>query len=465
MTDMDKERNGGHAWLMGVTLVIGVTAWLSLRPRPPGAESDRLVTREILAEALSSDVPDRLTMSDDLDFFSRRLEERGQEDVVALRRLVSASLLRFQAYGREADLVRAERHLATLTDRYPTSSNLWATLASARLSRHDFSGAVRAAERSVRVGGPDDEGGRLRLFDAYLATGRYEGARDLLRLPFDRGSFAYRTREVRLKDRLGDLAGAREGMEAALAVARSYAQPPAIVAWCLIELGHLEHHGGRPHRAVSHYRDALELVPGSPAAIEGLAQVALGSDQDLRAAEALFLKALENGSHLDLYVRLIEIAEGAGWSDKAVRYRQRFLAAAQAEASTERLHLRSLALVLGREDETLAPALRYARRDLAIRNTSETYAVLGWVLSRLGQARDAWMWIEAAQTWGKPEPEADYLSGLVAFETGHADRGREFMSRALTAEAEMGPIKSEAIRALLRERRPTREIARWFASN
>ncbi|MEE8148111.1 MAG: hypothetical protein V3T24_10940, partial [Longimicrobiales bacterium] len=382
---MHNEWNGGQAWLIGAALVaaavvvVGATLWPSFRPQQPAAASDRLVTPEVLAQALASEVPDRLTLSDDLDFFSRRLEERGPDDVLALRRLVSASLLRFQTYGREADLARAEKHLATLTNRYPTSSSVWATVASARLSRHDFSGAVRAAERSVRVGGPDDEGGRLRHFDTYLATGRYEGASDLLRLPFDRYSFAYRTRAVRMKDRLGDVVGARDGMEAALALARSYAQPPAIVAWSLVELGHLEHHTGRPYRAVSNYREALELMPGSPAAIEGLAQVALGWDRDLRAAEALFLKALENGAHLDVYVRLIEMAEGAGWGDRAVRYWERFLGAVRADASTERLHLRSLALILGRQDQTLPEALRYARRDLAIRHTSETYAVLGWV--------------------------------------------------------------------------------------
>ncbi len=451
---VSRGRTAALAGLMGATLLLGATVWRSSTPRYPSLESDRSVTPEVLAQALASDVPDRLALSDDLDFFLRRLAERGPEDVLALRRIVSASLLRFQTYGKKTDLARAEEHLVTLTDRYPTSSNLWASVASARLSRHDFSGAVQAAERSVRVGGPDDEGARLRLFDAYLATGRYEGAKDQLGLVFDRDSFDYRMRAVRLQDRLGDVAGARDGMEAALSVARSYAQPPAIVAWCLVELAHLEHHSGQPHRAVSHYREAMELVPGNPAAIEGLAQVAMGSDRDLRAAEALFLKALENGAHLDLYVRLIEMVEGAGWSERAVRYRQRFLTAAQVDVSTERLHLRSLALVLGREDETLDQALRYARQDLAIRQTSETYAVLGWVLSRLGRTQHAWRWIEAAQTWVQPEPEVDYLSGLVALDTGHAERAREFFSRALTAEAEIGPIKSEAIRDLLRARGP-----------
>ncbi len=447
------ERTTALACLTGLTLLLGAAVWRSHTPPRPSSESDRLVTPEVLAQALSSDVPERLTMSDDLEFFRMRLQERGPDDVLALQRLASASLLRFQTYGREADLARAEKHLVTLTDRYPTSSSLWATVASARLSRHDFPGAVQAAERSVRVGGPDDEGGRLRLFDAYLATGQYEEAHDLLSLPLDRDSFAYRTRAVRLKDRLGDVVGARNDMEAALAVARSYAQPPAIVAWCLVELGRLEHHSGRPYRAVSNYREALELLPGSPAAIEGLAQVALGSDRDLRAAEALFLKALENGAHLDVYVRLIEMAEGAGWGDRVVRYRQRFLAAVREDSATEKLHLRSLALVLGKQDETLAEALRYAKRDLAIRHTSESFAVLGWVLSRLGRERGAWMWIEAAQTGVQPEPEVDYLSGLVAFDTGRPERGRQFWSRALRAEAEIGPIKSEAIRARLGARR------------
>ena len=179
--------------------------------------------------------------------------------------------------------------------------------------------------------------------------------------------------------------------------------------------------------------------------------MALGSDLDLPTAEALFLKALENGAHLDVYVRLIELAEGAGWGNQAARYRERFLAAVRADESTERLHLRSLALVLGRDDETLAEALRYARWDLAVRHTSEAYAVLGWVLSRLGRKQGAWMWIEAAQAGAaqagvQTEPEVDYLSGLVAFDTWHPDRGEELLSRALAAEAEIGPIKAAAIR-------------------
>ena len=177
----------------------------------------------------------------------------------------------------------------------------------------------------MRVAGADEDHTRLRLFDAYLATGRYEEAQALLGLPFDRSTFAFRTRAIRLQDRLGDVVGAREGMEAALEILRSYAQPRAIVAWNLVELGHFEQHSGRPDRAVGHYREALGLLPGHPAAIEGLAQVAFGFDCDLRVAEALFLKALNNGGHLDLYLRLIEVAQGAGSSDRAEGYRERYL--------------------------------------------------------------------------------------------------------------------------------------------
>ena len=103
----------GHMRLIAAAIVVGAVVWLMSMGRHPSAQSDRSVTPEVLARALSSDVPERLTMSDDVDFFERRLQERGPEDVLALRRLVSASLLRFQTYGREADLARAEQHLAT----------------------------------------------------------------------------------------------------------------------------------------------------------------------------------------------------------------------------------------------------------------------------------------------------------------------------------------------------------------
>jgi tetratricopeptide (TPR) repeat protein len=429
--------------------MIGAAVIRNSGPPRPSVESEVWVTPEVLAQALASDVPERLTMTDELEFFERRLAEHGPEDVLGRRRIVSASLLRFQAYGQEDDLARAERHLASLSKRYPTSSGVWSSVASAKLSRHDFPGAVEASEHSVRVAGADDGDTRLRLFDAYLATGRYQEAQELLSLPFDRSTFAFRTRSIRLQDRLGDVVGAREGMEATLETLRSYAQPRAIVAWNLVELGHFEQHSGRPGQAVGHYREALGLLPGHAAAIEGMAQVAFGFDRDLNVAEALFLKALNNGGHLDLYLRLIEVAEGAGSVERAERYRERFLTAAQADESTQRLNLRPLALTLGQEDETLDQALHYARRDLTLRHTSESYAVLGWILSRLGRTSEAWMWIEAAQAWVQPEPEVDYLSGLVALDAGRPDRGKELLSRALAAEAEIGPIKSERIRQFL----------------
>ena len=118
-------------------------------------------------------------------------------------------------------------------------------------------------------------------------------------------------------------------------------------------------------------------------------------------------------------------------------------------ASACRGRIGPLALTLGQEDETLDQALHYARRDLTLRHTSESYAVLGWILSRLGRTSEAWMWIEAAQAWVQPEPEVDYLSGLVALDAGRPDRGKELLSRALAAEAEIGPIKSERIRRFL----------------
>ncbi len=231
---------------MCFTLLVGALAIAAtaLHTSSKRAPSGAVVSSQDLRAALMSRPDERGPLADELAFFESRLEARGGDDPLALRRLLSAHHTRYQAFGAKADLSRAEELLETLLARYPHDAGLRAVEASLSLTRHDFPGALRAARHAIRVAGADAGGARLGLFDAQLASGDYLGMLETMAPGDDAPTFAAVVRRARVRDRVGDLSGASADMERALALAYAQAQPDVIMAWCLVELAHLEHHGG-----------------------------------------------------------------------------------------------------------------------------------------------------------------------------------------------------------------------------
>ena len=410
-----------------------------------------LVDDAVVERALLLSRPTHLQLGDEIRFFESRLV--GQpDDGVALRRIHSASMLRARAYGRTEDGVRAEDTLRRLQALRSDDPWVWSARAAADLSNHRFQSAVTAAEAALSAASGSDatEAARLRLFDAYVAVGRYDDAEIQLGLVRDRRGFQSLVREARLLDRSGLVEPARDRLETAMRLARASAQPRLVQAWALVELGHFEHHSGSPDRAVARYLTALETAPGYGAALEGLAHIAYAVDGDLARAEQLFGLALAAGQHLDLYLPLMEIARGRSDERRAREYRDRFLVQATATDEAEALFRRPLSLVLAEGDAAeLERALDYGRRDVAERRTPESLAVYAWLLHRTGNPGEASVLFEQALEWGVPEPLVFELAGLAALERGHLELGRELLDQALDAESEIGPVRVERIRAAL----------------
>ncbi|MCH8855735.1 MAG: hypothetical protein IIA03_05730 [Proteobacteria bacterium] len=428
-------------------LAIAATALYTSSNRAP---SEAVVSLQHLRTALMSRPHERGPLADELAFYESRLEARGGDDPLALRRLLSVHHTRYQAFGAKADLSRAEELLETLLARYPRDAGLRAVEAALSLTRHDFPGALRAARHAVRVAGADAGGVSLALFDAQLASGDYSGLLETMAPGDDARTFATIVRRARVRDRVGDLSGATADMERALALAYAQAQPDIIMAWCLVELAHLEHHGGEPGGAAVHYLEALSHVPGYPAALEGLGWIAWGIDRDPIVAESLFQRAVDHGGHADVLPTLAEIAEMRGADQAAALYRTRFLAAATGSEQRLQLYRRPLALMLAQDAETVAEALSLAEDDVAARPDQAGLAVLAWVLHRSGRGARALDAAKRAVAWGAPEPTTLHLAGRAALGSGDPALGRRLLKKALARRAELGPVVTEEIRELLR---------------
>ena len=351
-----------------VALVVGAgaTTWAgtaceckwSLARRATDALAPR-VGPEVLREALASAVPDRPTLSDDIEHFEARLAARGEESL-SRTHLIGAYLSRFKAYGDRADLEAAQRHLNALKKAGAAATETAPAQSALHLARHEFGGALADARLAARSAPWTDAVATYRLFDALWAAGDEVGAHEVLERPLDTTTVAFMSREARIFDRMGGVTQARDVFRGIVDRVEAYAEPAAIRGWALVEAGNFELHSGDPAAAVARYREALEVLPGSPAALEGLANVAYGVDRDLVAAAQLYRKALANGAHLDLMPTLATIERERGEVSAATRIEEQFRNEVLKDDLSERWFRRPLALMLAGDAGTVCQAVALA---------------------------------------------------------------------------------------------------------
>ena len=420
----------------------GIAALDRAAPGWAGVSDPPALGPGMVARALSSEVPAHPTMSDEIGFYESGLVERGDEEFPR-KRLISAHLLRFRAYGDAVDLEAAERHLTTLETRAQRSPDLLSMRATLDLTSHRFADARKHAAEAVRAAGLYDPDLILRQFDALWASGEYERASKLLELPNDTASVQYLTRQARVLDRSGHVEEARDRLREAVAKIRAYAEPPAVLAWALVELGRFEQHAGDVHRAVELYLEAIDVLPGSPSALESLAGVAYMVDRDLPAARELYRRALDHGAHLDVLPVLADVEEGLGNRDEARRLRDEFVLRATATDASLDLYRRPLAQLLAESPLGLCSALELARADLAQRTDSGAWDTLAWALMRAGDVDAAYEASKRATSWGAPEPDVAYRAGSIAAAYGDRERARELLRVAFEGRTELAPTRVE----------------------
>ena len=434
-----KPANGGF-WTAGRKTIVGCVAVGAAVALPllgvAEAETAPFVTETVRDQALAAAVPAQPTMSDEIDHFEKRVAARPEEGF-SRRRLFSARLLAFRAYGDMRHLTEAGRALEAVGEGAFSDAARLALRSGLHLTRHEFQSALATARAGARLSPGDDAS--YRLFDALWATGGWEEASDVLDRPLDTLSTAYLSRIARVLDGDGYVEQARDRFRRVVENVQAYAEPAPVRAWALVELGNFELHSGSPEAAVRRYREALEILPASPAGIEGLASVAYGTDRDLETARALYRRAVENGAHLDLLPVVADIEDELGNADQASAIRRDFVARATADSMTERLYRRPLAFVLAEDPATVAEAHRLAEEDLDERQDLGAWDASAWVHYRAGDIEQAWDLARRAVSVGAPAPPVAQRAGIIAAAAGERGMARTLLRRALDGQVELSP--------------------------
>ena len=368
------------------------------------------------------------------------LEERVKadpDDSVAWNRLGGHLLARLREGGEPALAARAQRAAEESLRAVPAAQNPAGVVlrGEAALAAHRFAAARDDGAFLVREFPHRTEGWRI-LGDAEFELGAIDAAErawaELARL--EPKEPATEIRGARLAQARGKNAEAARRLRAAQVAAEKAGGPGSadLVAWCWVRRGYLDFCAGRTAAAETAYRAALAARPGWFAAEDHLAE-ALAARGDFDGALALYRPLAERLRRPEIWQALGDVLVAAGRATEAAGWHERALAGYLAEASAGNAHyFHHLAGFYAEVRCEPAEAVRWARRDLELRQSAAAWDALGRALYQsrdyagaveaqekalAGEARDAHLLYNAALIFdaaGKPDRAAVYLRAAAA---------------------------------------------------
>ncbi len=421
--------NRARFWLgsmaaLGIAIAISRVAVHGSTPALPAASDTAITSRSIA-------------------FFEGRLL-RDPGNFMVAGQLVARYMLRFQVSANLADVRRAESLAGSVLPLVSDTGGAYARLGAVYLTQHKFAAAFDAARRGV-AWNPANQGALGVLFDAAVATGRYDVAESVL-TRLTPGRLPYQFRAAHMLSMQGRMDGAYHALDHACIQLASAAARPQALAWCLTELAKIQlaREGEGEPAAAALYQQALQVQPGYRAGIEGLADLAFARG-DWRKAGELFGRIAVD-AHPDLYLRLAEVHRALGEPAVAERFERQFLAVARAR-DAEALYAHPLALYYASSPVTIDTALAIARRDVARRPAVESYDVLSWVLFRRGDMAAALAASDQARRWGTPTPTMDYHRARILEALGRTAESAALLKPVLAQPSKLEPGAAWELRA------------------
>jgi len=276
----------------------------------------------------------------------------------------------------------------------------------------------------------DSDEGRLIRADLDFQHGHYQAAEsgylDVLQRERSWGALA---RLAHLRGRMGDATGADNLYQEA--EDQLTAKEMRAYAWLEMQRGFLDFVRGRPGEAGLHYRRADAAYPGYWLVEEHIAEL-LGSEGSCEEAAAILERIVSTVDRPDLDQAIGELYELAGDSGCARHWEERALNAYLQSAERGEVHYHHhLVDYYADVVEDGANAVKWAYKDLQLRENFATQAALAWALYRDGQFGNAVCWIDRALASRVVDARLYFRAGEIYCAAGDKARGDELRERAL----------------------------------
>src|SRR5262245_13594008 len=364
----------------------------------------------------------------------RFLEQRVQSDpldFVAHTRLSGVCIGLMRETGDLAYLDRATKSARASLAAVAAAQNPGgvAALAVAEFESHHFREALALAQQAYATD-PRNTGALATTGDAQLELGNYAEAENIYQqLGASDSALPIRARLARLAELKGDNRRAIE----LLAQAASNATD---AAWYRVRLGELYFRTGDLERAGTQYEIACELRPESFLVLEHLAElraaqrkfeeaIALYQQVVARAPRGEFFQALG-----DLYMFMGKPAEAKPWHDRALSAYLKSVEQGNAH------YYHHLAGFYAEAQENPAESLRWARKDLEVRQSIYAHDALAWALYKNGEFARAVEEAALALAFGTKDAHLLFHAAMIYSRAGNLDRGGALMKEALARSEE-----------------------------
>ena len=288
---------------------------------------------------------------------------------------------------------------------------------------------VEGALRTVPSVSDSDEG-RLIRADLDFQHGHYQSAEsgyvDVLQRERSWGALA---RLAHLRGKMGDAVGADQLYEEAQD--QLTAKEMRAYAWLEVQRGFLDFVHGRHGEARLHYVRADVAYPGYWLVEEHNAEL-LGAEGRYVEATEILERVVSAVDRPDLAQAIGELHELAGQSAPALYWKERALNAYLQSADRGEVHYyHHLVDYYADVAEDGAEAVKWAHKDVQVRENFATQAALAWALYRDGQGREAVRWIERALASGVVDARVFSWAGVIYGAAGSELKGRELGLRAM----------------------------------
>ncbi|MEU6539874.1 tetratricopeptide repeat protein [Streptomyces sp. NPDC047000] len=428
-------RAAGCAVLLAVALTGGAVA-----VRGGGGTAPVAVTQAV--------APGQLAAGDlDAGIASLQAHLRGQpRDHGGWATLGLAYVEQARTKGDPARYPQAEQALKRSLRLAPDDDQALAGLAALAAARHDFTGALRYADRALKQN-PYSERALCSRIDALVELGRYADASKAADLADSRRpGVPVFTRYAYVHELRGDVTTARRVLRQALDSATSRGD----IAYVATQLGQLAWNQGQYKTALTDYARALAADDTYLPALEGRARAEFASGDRTGAVTTMEMVV----SRYPLPAPLVELGElyedrgGAG--DRARAHDQYGLVDAWTALARANGVDADLDTALAAADHgDRAAALRAARAEWARRHTVHTADALAWALHVNGHDTEALRYTRRATATGYRNASFRYHLGMIELATGHDADGRASLTAALRLNPGFSPLGARAARTAL----------------
>ena len=417
--------------LIALVLILGAVIALAGSSRLRSSDEPANQGAASAPVAAVGDVPGSgvLTTGELVDFWRERVE-RNPKDYISYANLGGAFIRIARETGDVDSYSRAEAALEKALEINPNYSSAISYLATVLYAKHDFTGALKRAERIYSF----DPGAAQALAvvgDSHLELGDYgeaESAYDKL-LDLSQTPPVY-SRLARLAELKGQPQEAIELLRRAAAEADDGVTSQESMAWYRLQLGNLYFNTGSIESAEGEYERSLKAFPAYVHAQAGLAKVqAARGDYD--EAASLYGQVVDRYPIPEYVAALGDVHLAAGREDEAVQQYDLVAAIDKLYKANGVNTDLQMALFFADHDLRLGEALRQARTEYERRGSIQAADVLAWALYKSGQYEEARDYSEEALRLGTQDALMLFHAGMIYDRLGEYEKARDHLERAI----------------------------------